>query len=106
VPGCGTPLRQRQHQRSLNVGALLAGNLSVTLQPITGVGYRRPRPSPRRRLRHELLASRPGSSATPAASPQRLPPGPRLLPEVLSRLRTPAAAGLTNRRPTPTATKD
>ena len=67
-------------------GALLAGNLSVLLQALTGIdtdgrahGIR---------LRHELLRV-PARVVTHARGlTLRLPPGPQLLPEVLSRLRT------------------
>lgn len=68
-------------------GALIAGNLSVLLQTLTGIDNDGRGRAHGPRLRHELLRVPARVLAHARGLTIRLPPGPQLLPEVLSRLR-------------------
>lgn len=68
-------------------GALLAGNLSVALQAITGIDTDGRGRAHAARLRHELLRVPARLIRHSRGLTLRLPPGPQLLPEVLARLR-------------------
>lgn len=65
--------------------ALLAGNLSVLLQALTGLD--RCGRAHAARLRHQLLRVPARVIRHAGGLTLRLPPGPQLLPEVLARLR-------------------
>lgn len=78
--------------------ALLAGNLSVILQALTGLGHGGRAHATR--LRHQLLCV-PARVITHARGlTLRLPPGHQLLPAVLARLRALPQPGPDHRHPT------
>ena len=72
-------------------GALLAGVLSIMIQSLTGLDTERGR-ARAARFRHELLRVPARVIRHARALTLRLPPGPQLLPEVLTRLRELPAA--------------
>jgi len=67
--------------------ALIAGNLSVLLQALTGLDQGPHGRAHGARLRHEVLRVPARVLAHARGLTLRLPPGPQLLPEILSRLR-------------------
>jgi hypothetical protein len=79
-------LRRSRRQRRVDVGALLAGALSVMLQSLSGLDAEHGR-ARAARLRHQLLRVPARVIRHARGLTLRLPPGPQLLPEVPARLR-------------------
>ncbi|MDQ3423723.1 MAG: transposase [Actinomycetota bacterium] len=84
--------------------ALLAGNLSVLLQALTGIDEHGRAHG--RRLRHELLCIPARLIRHGRALTLRLPPGEHLLPAVLTRIRELPAAAETASHPRPPRTSE